>query len=74
MFRPKCNHIVGTELHKFKMPHDITHEEHMKRKDKWDGVINWKCPICNKSIWIWKTIRDSRLGRITVRKYIGGRV
>ena len=73
LFKPKCNHIVGIERIEPLLYKKIYHKEHIARKGKWEGELNWKCPICNKRIWIWKTIRDYRLGRITIRKYVGGK-
>jgi hypothetical protein len=67
----KCNHIVGIEHPRFQPERPITHSEHMKRKDGWRGEVNFICPLCGKEIWIWKTINDPRLGRVTVKKYIG---
>jgi len=68
---PKCNHIVGIERPRFKPERQITHKEHITRKGKWRGNINWNCPVCGKRIWIWVKINDFRLGTISVRRYIG---
>lgn len=67
----KCNHLVGIERPRFKPEREITHKEHKQRKGNWRGEINWTCPLCGQRIWIWKTINDNRLGRVTVRRYIG---
>ena len=67
----KCNHIVGTEQPRFSPEKPITHIEYLKRKGGWRGEVNYNYPLCGKEIWIWKTINDPRLGRVTVKRYVG---
>lgn len=70
----KCNHIVGIERPRFQPEREIRHTEHIKRKGNWRGEINWTCPLCGKPLWIWVRKNDVRLGKISVKKYIGDKI
>ena len=67
-----CNHIVGTEHERFSPKQKpITHKEHLQRKESWRGEINWNCPLCGQELWKWVKVNDPRLGKVSIKKYVG---
>ncbi len=71
----KCNHIIGIKSSRFKDNDEVVYEnEYFKNKYRFRGQIFWKCPLCKKTIWIWVSKYDSKIGHYRIKKYIGYKI